>query len=82
VATPPKPNTKPKAKTQQQRQAQKRKEALALIDQQIKDGTLTVRKMTAAERKKFPPKSPDKAKTAGKARSGARGRSTTRTKRR
>jgi len=45
-------------KTQQQRQAEKRKEKLDLIDQQIKDGTLVIRKMTAAERKKFRPSAP------------------------
>jgi hypothetical protein len=45
-------------KTQQQRQQEKRKEKLDLIDQQIKEGTLKVRKMTAAERKKYPAKSP------------------------
>jgi hypothetical protein len=49
-------------KTQQQRQAEKRQEKLDLIDQQVKEGTLVIRKMTAAERKKFRP--------------GSRGRST------
>jgi hypothetical protein len=42
-------------KTQQQRQAEKRQEKLDLIDQQVKEGTLVIRKMTAAERKKFRP---------------------------
>jgi len=55
-------------KTQQQRQQEKRKEKLDLIDHQIKEGTLKVRKMTAAERKKFPPKSPgETAKKRGRA---------------
>ena len=36
-------------KTQQQRAQEKRQEKLDLIGQQIKDGSLTVRKMTAAE---------------------------------
>jgi hypothetical protein len=40
-------------KTQQQRQAEKRQEKLDLIEQQVKEGTLVIRKMTAAERKKF-----------------------------
>jgi hypothetical protein len=46
-------------KTQQQRQAEKRQEKLDLIDQQVKEGSLVIRKMTAAERKKFRPKSGD-----------------------
>ena len=46
-------------KTQQQRAQEKRKEKLDLISEQIKEGSLTVRKMTAAERKKFPPKPVD-----------------------
>jgi hypothetical protein len=44
-------------KTQQQRQAEKRQEKLDLIDQQVKEGTLVIRKMTAAERKEFRPRS-------------------------
>jgi hypothetical protein len=39
-----------------QRQEEKRKQQLELIEQQIKDGTLVVRKMTKAERAKFPPR--------------------------
>jgi hypothetical protein len=42
-------------KTQQERQAEKRKEKLDLIEQQVKEGTLVIRKMTDAERKKFRP---------------------------
>jgi hypothetical protein len=56
-------------KTQQERQAEKRKEKLDLIDQQVKDGTLVIRKMTEAERKKFAPRSgggKTAKKTAGK----------------
>jgi hypothetical protein len=45
-------------KTQQQRQAEKRQEKLDLIDQQVKEGSLVIRKMTPAERKKFPPHEP------------------------
>jgi hypothetical protein len=48
-------------KTQQQRQAEKRQEKLDLIDQQVKEGTLVIRKMTAAERKKFRPNASGKA---------------------
>ena len=39
-----------------QRQEEKRKQQLELMEQQIKDGTLVVRKMTKAERAKFPPR--------------------------
>jgi hypothetical protein len=58
-------------KTQQQRQQEKRKEKLELIEQQVKEGSLKIRKMTAAERKKFPPKSPGET---AKRRAGQRGR--------
>ena len=47
--------TKPKTKTVHQRQEEKRQVKLAEMEEQIKEGTLLVRKMTAAERKKFPP---------------------------
>jgi hypothetical protein len=40
-------------KTQQERQAEKRREKLDLIEQQVKEGNLVIRKMTAAERKRF-----------------------------
>ena len=43
-----------------QRQEEKRKQQLELMEQQIKDGTLVVRKMTKAERAKFPPRTPEK----------------------
>jgi hypothetical protein len=48
-------------KTQQERQAEKRREKLDLIDQQVKEGTLVIRKMTAAERKRFRRRSPEKS---------------------
>jgi hypothetical protein len=51
---------KPKPKTVHQRQEEKRQVKLAEIDEQIKEGTLLVRKMTAAERKKFPPQNRSK----------------------
>jgi hypothetical protein len=47
-------------KTQQERQAEKRREKLDLIEQQVKEGTLVIRKMTAAERKRFRPRSREK----------------------
>ena len=39
-------------KTQQERQAEKRREKLDLIEQQVKEGSLVIRKMSAAERKR------------------------------
>lgn len=45
--------------TQQERAARVRDEKLAAIAQQVKDGSLIVRKMTPAERAKYPkPASP------------------------
>jgi hypothetical protein len=44
------------AKTQRERAEEKREEKLALIREQIADGTLTVRQMTPEERKKDPPR--------------------------
>jgi len=41
-------------KTVHERQEEQRQAKLALIDEQIKAGTLVVRKMTAAEREKYP----------------------------
>jgi len=39
-----------------ERAAERRQEKLDDIKKQVKDGTLTIRKMTADERKKNPPK--------------------------
>ena len=50
--TPPKSG----AKTQRERAEEKREEKLALIREQIADGTLTIRQMTPEERKKDPPR--------------------------
>lgn len=41
-------------KTQQQRQEEKKREKLELMEEQIKAGTLVVRKMTDAEKASFP----------------------------
>ena len=41
-------------KTVHERQEEQRQAKLAAIDEQIKAGTLVVRKMTAAERKRYP----------------------------
>ena len=43
-------------KTQQEKADERRKEKLAEIQRQVKDGTLKIRKMTAKERAKHPPK--------------------------
>ena len=45
-------------KTQQEKADERRKEKLAEIQRQVKDGTLKIRKMTAKERAKHPPKTP------------------------
>ena len=44
--------TSPTARRQQKR----REEKLALVQEQIADGSLKIRKMTPAERKKYPPR--------------------------
>ena len=49
---PPPKGTSPTAKRQQKR----REEKLALVQEQIEDGSLTIRQMTAEERKKYPPR--------------------------
>ena len=38
-----------------QRQQKRREERLALIDEQVKDGSLTIRQMTPEERRQNPP---------------------------
>ena len=41
--------------TQSDRAAEKRRVKLEEIERQLKEGSLTIRKMTAKERKRFPP---------------------------
>jgi hypothetical protein len=43
-------------KTQQQKAEERRKEKLAQIQEQVEEGTLTIRQMTAKERAKHPPR--------------------------
>jgi hypothetical protein len=43
-------------KTQRERDDQRRREKLAAIDEQVEEGTLKIRKMTAKERAANPPK--------------------------
>jgi|tagenome__1003787_1003787.scaffolds.fasta_scaffold20963745_2 hypothetical protein len=50
------------AKTQAEKQKEARREKLAQIRKDIKSGSLVVRQMTKAERKKFPPKGDEKRK--------------------
>jgi hypothetical protein len=42
--------------TQAERTAEKRRVKLEEIQRQIKDGSLKIRKMTAQERRRFPPR--------------------------
>jgi hypothetical protein len=50
--------------TQADRAAEKRRVKLEDVQRQVKDGSLTIRKMTAEERKRFPPKPPDPRRKA------------------
>jgi hypothetical protein len=43
-------------RTQRERDADKRREKLREIDEAVDEGTLVIRKMTPAERKRFPPR--------------------------
>ena len=42
------------------RQEKRRKEKLAQVKQQVEDGSLVIRKMTKAEREKYPPQNRSK----------------------
>jgi hypothetical protein len=44
------------AKSQRERAEEKRQEKLAAMDEQVKDGSLVIRQMTAEERAKNPPR--------------------------
>jgi hypothetical protein len=46
-------------KTQRERNDEKRREKLAAIQEQVEQGTLTIRKMTPEERKANPPRPRD-----------------------
>ena len=54
----PAKGTSPTAKRQQKR----REEKLRLVREQVEEGSLTIRKMTPEERKKFPPRDKGKGK--------------------
>ncbi len=47
--------------TQADRAAEKRRAKLEDVQRQVEEGSLTIRKMTAEERKRFPPKVVDPA---------------------
>lgn len=44
------------------RQEKRRKEKLEAVKQQVEEGSLTIRKMTPAERKKYPPQNRSRKK--------------------
>jgi hypothetical protein len=44
--------------TQAERAAERRRERVEAIQQQVKEGSLKIRKMTPQERKRYPPKPP------------------------
>jgi hypothetical protein len=54
-------------KSVEERRAERRKVKLDEVDKQVKEGSLTVRKMTDEERAKFPPRPPQppRAKRGG-----------------
>jgi hypothetical protein len=52
--------------TQADRAAKRRVEKLAEVQRQVEDGSLTIRKMTAAERKRFPQRPPKQRRTGGR----------------
>jgi hypothetical protein len=45
-------------KTQQERAAEKRQQKLEAVQEQVRSGSLTIRKMTPEERKENPPAPP------------------------
>ena len=55
--------SKPQQSPVQRKAEARREEKLELIRQQVKDGSLVIRKMTAAERSAFPPARPRAKKT-------------------
>jgi hypothetical protein len=52
--------------TQADRAAERRVAKLEDVERQLKEGSLTIRKMTAAERKRFPPRPVKPRKTGRK----------------
>jgi len=56
-------------RTQSERAAEKRQLKLQDVQRQVEEGSLTIRKMTARERKQFPPPAPGSSRP-GKRKSG------------
>jgi hypothetical protein len=52
--------------TQADRAAERRREKLEEIRSQVKDGSLTIRKMTPAERERYPQRPPRPSRGRGK----------------
>jgi hypothetical protein len=54
-------------KTTQEREQERRSQKLAAVEEQIRSGSLVVRKMTAAERARYPPRQepPKRARYGG-----------------
>jgi hypothetical protein len=52
--------------TQADRAAERRREKLEEIRSQVKDGSLTIRKMTDAERERYPQRPPRPSRGRGK----------------
>jgi hypothetical protein len=52
--------------TQADRAAEKRRVKLEDVQRQVQDGSLTIRKMTAEERKRFPPKAAEPRRKRGR----------------
>jgi hypothetical protein len=52
--------------TQADRAAERRREKLEEIRSQVKDGSLTIRKMTEAERERYPQQPPRPSRGRGK----------------
>jgi hypothetical protein len=61
---PKRPKRPPKGSSPTaRRQRKRREEKLRLVREQVADGSLTIRKMTPEERKKYPPRTkPDQGK--------------------
>jgi hypothetical protein len=43
-------------KTPKEREQERRRQKLAAVEEQVRSGSLVVRKMTAAERERYPPR--------------------------
>jgi hypothetical protein len=52
--------------TQADRAAEKRRVKLEEVQRQVKDGSLTIRKMTAEEKKRFPPNAAEPRRKRGR----------------